>query len=152
MKMRTKRIRNLVRAATLLLVLTGWFAVPRLFRYWIEPTALAAPMTFVVNTAADADDGLCSSAVSGCTLREAINAANANAGTDTINFNIPGAGVKTIHLTSNLPTITAPVTIDGYTQGIAHPNTVTFGDDALLLIELDGSNDSNANTNTAAGL
>jgi len=143
---------KLVRGAILLLLLTGWFTAPRLFRDWVEPVALAAPMTFEVNTAADADDGLCSSAASGCTLREAIKAANANPGTDTINFNIPGAGVKTIHLTSNLPIITAPVIIDGYTQGIAHPNTVTFGDDALLLIELDGSNDANANSNNAAGL
>jgi CSLREA domain-containing protein len=70
------------------MVLAGWLAAPRLFRHWVEPTALAAPMTFVVNTAADADDGLCSTAASGCTLREAINAANANSGPDSINFNI----------------------------------------------------------------
>ena len=99
--------------------------------------ALAAPMTFVVNTAADADDGLCSTATSGCTLREAINAANANSGPDIINFNIPGAGV-TITLISNLPDLTSPVTIDGYTQGLATPNTLATGNNAVLLIELNG--------------
>jgi CSLREA domain-containing protein len=149
---RTKRSRHLVRVATLLLVLAGWFAAPRVFRHWVEPTALAAPMTFVVNTAADADDGLCSTSVSGCTLREAINAANANSGPDTINFNIPGSGVKTIHLASNLPFITSPVTIDGYTQGVATANTLTVGDNALLLIELDVSAVSNAECCSAFGL
>ena len=34
---------------------------------------------------------------------------------DTINFNIPGAGVKTISPTGALPIITDPVTINGYT-------------------------------------
>src|SRR2546422_8582080 len=139
MKTISKHTRHLVRVAILLLVLTGWFTAPRLFRQWVEPMALAAPMTFVVNTAADADDGLCSSAPSGCTLREAINAANANPGADTINFNIPGAGVKTIHLTSNLPFITDQVTIDGYTQGVAVANTLAVGDNAVLLVELDVS-------------
>ena len=49
-------------------------------------------------------------------LRTAINNANAAAGTDTIVFNIPGAGVQTINLTSNLPTITGNVLIDGWSQ------------------------------------
>src|SRR5262245_25239778 len=39
-----------------------------------------------------------------------------NADTDTINFNIPGSGVQTISPTSALPTITDPVTINGYSQ------------------------------------
>ena len=149
---RTRRTRHVVRVATLLMVLAGWLAAPRLFRHWVEPTALAAPMTFVVNTAADSDDGLCSTAVSGCTLREAINAANANSGPDSINFNIPGPGVKTIQLASNLPFITSPVTIDGYTQGVAAPNTLTVGDNALLLIELDVSAVSSAGCCIASGL
>jgi CSLREA domain-containing protein len=134
------------------MVLAGWFAAPRVFRHWLEPMALAAPMTFVVNTAADADDGLCSTAASGCTLREAINAANANSGPDTVNFNIPGSGVRTIHLASNLPFITSPVTIDGYTQGMATPNTLAVGDNALLLIELDVSAVSKAGCCIADGL
>jgi hypothetical protein len=38
---------------------------------------------------------------------------------DTINFNIPGSGVKTIFLGSSLPTITRSLTINGATQGTA---------------------------------
>jgi CSLREA domain-containing protein len=150
--MKTTRLRKLVRGAILLLVLTGWFATPRLFRRWAESVALAASMTFVVNSAADTDDGLCSSAPGGCTFREAIKAANVNLGVDTINFNIPGAGVKTIHLASNLPEITSSVVIDGYTQGIAHPNTLAVGNDAVLLIELDVSTVSLAQPLSSFGL
>src|SRR5687767_3231101 len=47
-------------------------------------------------------------------LRAAINNANNTPGADTINFNIAGTGVKTISPTSELPDITGPVTIDGY--------------------------------------
>ena len=49
-------------------------------------------------------------------LRQAITDANANAGQDTINFNISGTGVHTINLASALPTITDPVSIFGTTQ------------------------------------
>jgi hypothetical protein len=49
-------------------------------------------------------------------LRQEILNANAAAGTDTIDFNIVGAGVHTINLTSALPTITDQVTIDGTTE------------------------------------
>ncbi len=52
------------------------------------------------------------------TLREAIIAANATAGHDTIEFNIAGGGsAQTIDLASILPTVTDSVTIDGSTQG-----------------------------------
>ncbi len=44
-------------------------------------------------------------------LREAIIAANNTAGTDTVNFNIGGTGVKTINLTSALPAITNAIMI-----------------------------------------
>ncbi len=72
-------------------------------------------------------------------LREAILAANNTAGGDTINFNIAGAGVHTISLTSSLPTITGQVTIDGYTQTGAMANTITTGNNAVLQIELNGA-------------
>src|SRR5262249_34206739 len=45
-----------------------------------------AGMTFTVNTTDDHDNGKCDAA--DCTLREAINAANANDGADMIVFNI----------------------------------------------------------------
>jgi CSLREA domain-containing protein len=72
------------------------------------------PLNFVVNSAADTDDGVCDAA--DCTLREAINASNAQGGVNTIAFQIAGAGVHTIAPTSELPTVTDPVIIDGTTQ------------------------------------
>ena len=81
----------------------------------------AQAATFTVNSTADPGDGVCDA--SECTLREAISAANAGSGTDTIAFNIPGDGPHTIRPTSALPTITDPVIIDGYTQPGASPNT-----------------------------
>jgi hypothetical protein len=83
------------------------------------------------------------------TLREALTAANTNApagdafagevGLDTIKFNIPGGGVQTIHLNGPLPIISEELVIDGYTQGVASANTLPVGDNANLLVELDGS-------------
>jgi hypothetical protein len=96
----------------------------------------AAPPSTIVTTEldiVDAEDGLVS-------LREAIIFANANAGLDTITFNISGGGVHTIALTSALPIITDAVVIDGYTQPGASPNTSINGNNAVLLIELNGSN------------
>jgi Tol biopolymer transport system component len=72
-------------------------------------------------------------------LRQAIFNANAQAGTQTIAFNIPGAGVRTITPLSALPTVTDPVVIDGYTQPGASPNTLAVGNNATLLIELSGA-------------
>jgi CSLREA domain-containing protein len=116
--------------------------------------------TITVNSAADvaADDGQ-------CTLREAIIASNANtasgamagecaagsAGLDTITFNIPVAGVQTITLLSNLPTITEAVFINGYTQPGATPNTnaLNAGINAVLLIEVDGTSGGQLNINAS---
>src|SRR5256884_814325 len=106
---------------------------------WTKSLALSpqASTTFIVNSTADPGTGVCDDAE--CTLREAITAANAHAGTDTIVFNIPGAGPHTIRPNSNLPSITGPVTIDGYMQPGASANTLADGDNAVLMIELDGS-------------
>ena len=75
------------------------------------------------------------------TLNRVGNYATLIGGTpDVINFNILGAGVKTISVTgSALPTITQPVTLNGYTQGAASANTLANGDNAVLLIQLDGT-------------
>src|SRR5437016_1436787 len=85
-----------------------WHILPNSIRNEVEPVALAATLT--VNTADDHNDGVCNAA--DCTLREAINAANAG---DTISFNIAGSGVHTINATSGF-SITKAVTIDGTTQ------------------------------------
>jgi hypothetical protein len=73
------------------------------------PAALVtlAAMTFSVTNTNDSGAG---------SLRQAILDANANAGADTISFNVPGTGVHTIAPASELPTITESVTIDGTTQ------------------------------------
>lgn len=89
-----------------------------------------------------------------CTLRAAIQEANATTQPDLIRFSIEGGAsrVKTINVGGAgfgaLPTITEPVIIDGYTQAGASPNTRAVGDDAKLTIELNGAN---AGSN-AAGL
>ena len=119
-----------------------------------------ATTTFTVNSTADhADanpaDGFCDTGntvpgVGGepeneCTLRAAINQANYTPGTDTVNFNIPtgvrdpDSGVKTLAPESALPTIAKPLTINGYSQPGAQPNTKTVGSDAVLNIELSGA-------------
>jgi CSLREA domain-containing protein len=91
-------------------------------------TPALAQATLTVNTTNDVNDGTCN--VTHCSLREAITAANANAATDTIAFNIPGSGVRTILPTSPLPIITHPVIIDGTTQ----PDFL-----GTPIIELDGT-------------
>src|SRR5262245_17974033 len=48
---------------------------------------LAPQATFTVTKIADTNDGTCNA---DCSLREAINAANATAGTNTINFSVTG--------------------------------------------------------------
>jgi hypothetical protein len=93
-------------------------------------------------------------------LRQAIFNANTNTGIDTITFNISGSGVHTISPISALPTITDPLVIDGYTQLGASVNTLATGDNAVLLIELDGTNAGasanglviNAGSSTVRGL
>ena len=88
----------------------------------------AANATLIVNTTDDVDNGACLAAH--CSLREAINAANANADSNTINFNIPNsfiaAGVFTIQPTLALPNLATTMTIDGTSQtsfgGDTNPN------------------------------
>ena len=112
--------------------------------------AAAGAATITVNSTGDGagDDGT-------CTLREAITAASTNAPSgaspgecaggnplptvDAIAFAIAGSGVHTIQPTSLLPPIAEAVSIDGYTEPGASPNTLALGDDAVLRIEIDGS-------------
>jgi CSLREA domain-containing protein len=107
-----------------------------------------AATTFVVTTVGDnpdanPGDGRCDTTLAAasapCSLRAAIREANAAAGADLVRFAIPGTGLQTIRPASPLPAITRPVTIDGYSQPGASPNTLAAGTDAVLRIELDGS-------------
>lgn len=100
----------------------------------LEDRTLLTP--FIVTNTNDSGTG---------SLRQAILDANASpptTGTDLIEFDIPGSGVQTISPASPLPEITVPVTIDGYTQSGASPNTNPAGQglNTVLSIQLDGAN------------
>jgi trimeric autotransporter adhesin len=114
----------------------------------------SVPAVITVNTTLDtiAVDGLAS-------LREAITSINNQAdvngdvtlarvggyaslpgGTpDVINFDIPAAGVQTISATAAEPTIVRSLTINGYSQTGASTNTLANADNAVILIQLDGT-------------
>ena len=100
----------------------------------------SASTTFTVNSTGDTGDATPDGTCDTCTLREAIQEANQTADPDTIEFGISGTGVKTIKPTSALPTITQPVTIDGYTQPGSRKNDQAVGTNAILKIELEGPN------------
>ena len=115
------------------------------------------PTIVVVNSTGDLGDtapgndscdtgALNSEGATECTLRAAIEEANASATIATINFAIPPsdpnhiAGVWTIAVATALPAASATVDIDGFTQSGSSPNTAgsfTAGDEVLAL-ELDG--------------
>jgi hypothetical protein len=116
---------------------------------WLERPASAnqerdlggeTAMTFTVTSTAASGIG---------SLQQAILDANGNAGMDTIDFAIPSSDPNcnaTTHVCTitptvdaSLPSMTDPVLIDGYSQPGASVNTLANGDNAVLLIEIDGS-------------
>jgi CSLREA domain-containing protein len=72
-----------------------------LLLWWVSPPIHARASTLVVNTAVDTDDGLCDTRH--CSLREAIQAANANPGPNEIIFLFGEGGLHTIFLETPLP-------------------------------------------------
>ncbi len=87
-------------------------------------------VTLIVNTNDDLFDGACDAVH--CSLRDAIEVANATAGRDRIVFDVPGPGPHTIQPgEGGLPEILDPVIIDGTTE----PDF-----EGTPIIELDGSN------------
>ena len=70
--------------------------------------------TFTVNTNTDGTPADAGCTTTECTLREAITAANAQVGDNTIEFDI--AGDTQIALQDALPSVTSPVLIDGLSQ------------------------------------
>jgi len=126
--------------------------------YSLVPFQARVPL--YINSTADTSDGcpgdgICAAGTCAapasitCTLRAAIEEANASVVSDTLRFDIPVAtdpgcdagGVCTIQPNSALPVITYPVIIDGYTQTDAITATATTS--ATLKIVLDGSNAGN---------
>src|SRR6266542_3168085 len=99
--------------------------------------AVDADATFVVDSTGDESDiapgdGACAVAPGGpCTLRAAIQEANASSGTDAVRFNVPPSGGYVISPASALPEIVVPLVIDATTQP---------GYSGQPLMELDGRN------------
>ena len=104
--------------------------------------ASAPAATVVVNDAGDLlhSPGCATTGAGTCTLRDAITFANANPGADVIHLTFLAPECTTISPTSLIPSLddAAGVTIDGYTQPGASPNTLARGDNAAMLIEIDG--------------
>jgi hypothetical protein len=100
----------------------------------------AAADTFAVDRADDAAVPTCSAAANDCTLRGAINDANANTGPDTIT--IPAIRVS---VEADLPSITQPLTIAGagarksIIDGNGRVGTVLSGATILQDLEVTGA-------------
>ncbi|MDQ6695942.1 MAG: CSLREA domain-containing protein [Actinomycetota bacterium] len=107
-----KRLWRALLAATAIVAL----ALMRMPSAGAAPQPAGTPNVLTVNTVEDSDDGVCAplTALTDCTLREAINAANLSPG--TISFDLPGAAPHTIDVLSALPDIGSGVVVDGTTQ------------------------------------
>ena len=95
----------------------------------IVPTQLVAGIFTVVNNNSSGPGS----------LAQAVEDANARQGESSqIVFAMPGSGVHKIDLSNTVITLGSSITIDGYTQPGASPNTLSMGDNAVILIQLDG--------------
>jgi len=108
----------------------------------------AKAATFEVNSTGDAGDtdlgdGLCQTASGECTLRAAIEQANALPGLDTVNFEILACASAPCTITPALPLppVTDPILMDGYSQTGASENTNPIDQpiNAALRVTLDGA-------------
>lgn len=136
------KIKNLAKFSFLFLVV---LTVPVAFR------GQAHAATMSVNSVSDssdaiAGDGICDDGLGDCTLRAAMEEANALPGADTVDFNIPGVGVHTISPSSALPQITDSITLDALSQPGSSCGTLvpasfpTANTPHSLLIEIDSTN------------
>jgi hypothetical protein len=106
-----------------------------LFVFLQVGSAFAAPATFTVTNTNNSGAG---------SLRQAIEDANSNGNPldmDTIAFAVPGSGVHTINVESDLPAVTEKLTIDGYTQEGAQANTAISPNpiNSVIKIEIAGT-------------
>jgi CSLREA domain-containing protein len=119
------------------------------FTLALSASRSAFAATFTVNNTGDAGDaspgnGTCATSGGVCTLRAALQEANALAGTDTINFGI-ASGPQTITVTGTPLPISSSMVIDGTTQPGSGPgpfilvdgaNSVTAGFDFATVFNL----------------
>ena len=122
--------RSRARAIAILLVSALFFVAAQLS----QTTQAAGP--FTVNSLADTPDaapgnGICADAGGACTLRAAINEADAVFGEDTINFSVTG----TINLTGPLPFISS-MFINGPGSGLLTIRRNTGGDYRIFTVGL----------------
>lgn len=102
-------------------------------------TLLIAAATIRVTQAADFTVTTTNGSGPG-SLRQAIIDANDLAGPDRVLFNIPGGGVHVIDVSQNpLPPLFESLLVDGYSQPGAMPNSLSTGNDAIILIQIDGA-------------
>jgi hypothetical protein len=88
----------------------AWLVFPPLAAVIVALATVATPAqaaTYWVTNVSDVNAG---------SLRRAIEAAETQPGHDTIKFDIPGTGAHTITLVGDLPVVSDPVTIKGYSQ------------------------------------
>ena len=152
--MKTKR-GSLLLIALALVVTT---ALP-IARYGNAFADAPIPVTFTVNSILDTPDdnpgdGVCDDGAGLCTLRAAIQEANASSGyTTTVHFAIAGAGLHTIDLETGLPPITQSIHIDGTTQTGASCGTLVPSLPAnsntphTLMVEVRSDNIASGNSN-----
>ncbi|HEU4595748.1 MAG TPA: Calx-beta domain-containing protein [Pyrinomonadaceae bacterium] len=117
----------------------------------LPPRAAHAAATFNVNSTGDgADsntaDNLCDDGSGNCTLRAAIQQANATSGADTIGFSVTG----TINLTGALPDITDSLTVNGPGSSLLTVRRDTGGDYRIFTVERE--EDRNALVVSISGL
>jgi len=106
----------------------------------------ATSVTMTVNSVLDSSDNnigddLCDDGAGNCTLRAAIEESNSHPEEHTILFNIAGSGVRTLRPLTPLPSLTETITINGYSQPGAQPNTAIAPRpfNGTLLIEINGT-------------
>ncbi len=134
---------------------------------FIKFTGYALAATYTVTKTANTSDGTCNA---DCSFMEALTAANANSGADTINFNIPTSDGGYIAPSGSvqgyfvLPLAAVDITdnsglfIDGYSQPGSSRNTAAFGQtlNTVLKIQINYSNASvftlSGDNNHIAGL
>ncbi len=113
--------------------------------------AATTGLTFTVTSTSDnpdanAGDGVCADSTGQCTLRAALTESNWHAGTNRVEFNLPGTAPVKIQLgsapMSNIGSSSSSVVIDGYTQPGSHVNTAQYGFNGVPGVYLRGNGNS----------